>query len=109
MEFDNLMEFIEKYAKKQKEVFGELKDKDKLILSSTVKASEEFGELCEQVLAYISRQRKDKFKNFDKESLSAEFADVILAVSMLANDMQVDIKEALTNKIKKLKEKYNIN
>ena len=108
MELKNLIEFIEKYAKRQKEMFGELGDNEKLILSSTVKVTEELGELCDQVLSYNSRQRKEKLKNFNETSLSEEFADVILAILMLARDMKVDINEALASKIEKLKEKYSV-
>jgi NTP pyrophosphatase (non-canonical NTP hydrolase) len=106
MELDSLMEFVEKYAKQQKGMLGELKDKEKLILSSTVKISEELGELCDQVLSHNSRQREEKMGGFNKDSLSEEFADTILAVLMLARDMNVNIEEALAAKIKKLKEKY---
>lgn len=108
MELNNLIEFIEKYAKRQKEMFGELKDNEKLILSSTVKVSEELGELCDQVLSYNSRQRKEKIDKFSKDSLSEEFADTVLAILMLAHNMKVDINMALTNKIKKLTEKYHV-
>ena len=108
MELNTLIKFIEKYSKRQKEIFGEFKDNEKLILSSTVKVTEELGELCDQVLSYNFRQRTEKLKKFNEISLSEEFADIILAILMLAYDMKVDINKALIRKIKKLKEKYSV-
>ena len=108
MELNELMKFIKKYAKHQKKMFGESKDPEKLILSSTVKIAEELGELCDQVLSYNSRQRKEKLENFSEDSLSEEFADVLLAILMLAYDMKIDINKALEKKIKKLKKKYHV-
>ena len=108
MDLEDLIKFVNRYAEQQKNIMGYMKDKQNLILSSTVKIAEEFGELCDQVLSYNKRQRKDKMNRFNKDSLSEEFADVVVAILMLAHDMNIDIKDALNNKIKKLSEKYGI-
>jgi NTP pyrophosphatase (non-canonical NTP hydrolase) len=78
-------------------------DKDKTILARTVKLMEELGELCNDVLAHSSLQRKEKLDTLDKENLSKEFADVIIVLLLLAHVMGVDIFEGLGNAIKKVK------
>lgn len=77
------------------------------VLSRTVKISEEFGELCDEVLASMGDQRKGKMENRDLESLSDEFADVVITTFLLAKSMGVNIPVALGKKVKKIKEKHN--
>ncbi len=77
------------------------------ILSRTVKISEEFGELCDEVLASMGDQRKGKMEGRDLDALSDEFADVIITTFLLAKSMNIDIPNALERKIKKIKAKHN--
>lgn len=77
------------------------------ILSRTVKISEEFGELCDEVLASLGDQRKGKMENRSIESLSDEFADVVITTFLLAKLMNVNIPSALERKIEKIKAKHN--
>ena len=104
MELKELIDFIKVEAKRLEQRFGKEPDHEKTILSSSVKLYEELGELSELVLS--SKQRKEKNVDANKEALADEFADVLIAVSMLAHDMNVDIEEALKNKIKKINERY---
>lgn len=76
-----------------------------MILARTVKLGEEFGELCEEVLAYNSLQRKQKLDNHDKENLPEEFADVIITTLLLAKSMNVSIETALEKKMQKLNQR----
>jgi NTP pyrophosphatase (non-canonical NTP hydrolase) len=73
-----------------------------VILARTVKLGEEFGELCEEVLAYNSLQRKQKLDNHDRENLREEFADVIITALLLAKSMNVNIEKALEMKMQRL-------
>ena len=82
-------------------------DEDKIILAQTVKLTEELGELCSEVLAHKSLQRKQKLENHDKENIQEEFADVIITAMLLAKAMNIDIEKALENKIKKINKRYN--
>jgi NTP pyrophosphatase (non-canonical NTP hydrolase) len=107
MTFKELSQFIDEYSKNLEDKFGKYDDKEKLILSSTVKLAEEFGELCNEVMTANSRQRKEKLIKHDSENLPAEFADVLLAIFMLAKDMDVNLEDALKNKIEKIKTKYS--
>ena len=76
-----------------------------MILARTVKLGEEFGELCEEVLAYNSLQRKQKLDNHDKENLPEEFADVIITTLLLAKSMNVSIETVLEKKMQKLNQR----
>jgi len=77
------------------------------ILARTVKISEEFGELCDEVLASIGDQRNGKMEGRSIESLAGEFADVVITTFLLAKTMGVDIPAALDRKIKEIREKHN--
>jgi len=61
---------------------------------------EEIGELARDI--NLKRLRR---KEPDKENLSGEFADVFLQLAMLAEMHNIDLEEAIENKIKKLKER----
>lgn len=105
MDITELQAIIEEYGKCLEKKFGKYDDKEKLILSSTVKLQEELGELCDEILKHNSRQRKEKYSE-NEDNLPNEFADVILATFMLARDMDIDLDTALKNKIKKLNERF---
>jgi len=55
MTFEELSNFTDEYSRRLKIQFGKYDDKEKLILSSTVKLTEELGELCDEVMAFNSR------------------------------------------------------
>lgn len=103
-----LQKFISEYSYTLEKKFGKYQDREKLILSSTVKITEELGELCDEVLAFNCRQRKEKLVKNNKDNLSFEFADVIIAVFMLADNMNLNIDQALEKKIKKIKNEISL-
>jgi len=103
MEFKELIEFIDQEDKRLNKYYHDHTDKDKHILARTVKLNEEVGELCNEVLSHTHFQRKQKLDACNKENLPDEFADVILTTLLLARSMDVDVEEALTEKIKKIK------
>ena len=75
------------------------KDLKTISLSGAVKLSEEMGELCNEILSFNNLNRKEKVKNFNKQNLADEFADVLITTLVLAHAMDVDIEKALKNKI----------
>ncbi|MBI4088731.1 hypothetical protein HY415_01410 [Candidatus Kaiserbacteria bacterium] len=77
------------------------------ILARTVKMSEEFGELCDEILAFLGGQRSGKMKRRSAESLAGEFADVVITTFLLAKSTDVDVMKALGHKIRKIREKHN--
>lgn len=105
MTLDQLQDFIDE----QDALFRALKDTNQSereqIFARTIKLGEEYGELCDEVLAYVGDQRKDKLN--DAHDLEGEFADVVIVAFMLAKTMNVDMRSALSNKIKKIREKHN--
>jgi NTP pyrophosphatase (non-canonical NTP hydrolase) len=101
MELRDLLRFVETEDEKLKKRYSSLSDQE-VILARTVKLAEEFGELCEEVLAYNALQRKQKLDNHDKENLPEEFADVIITALLLARSMNVNIEKALEKKMQRL-------
>ncbi len=106
MEFRDLISFIKKEDGRLRERFGNYPDEEKRILARTVKLMEEMGELCDEVLAYNSMQRKDKLDKIEEGNLAEEFADVIITSLLLANVMNVDIEKALEKKMEKINKRY---
>jgi len=106
MELKDLLKFIEIESKRLIKYYGGYPDQEKRILARTVKLAEEFGELCERILAYNALQRKEKFKKFNQKKLQEEFADVIITTFLLAKVTNVNIEKALEKKIKKINKRY---
>jgi len=105
------IEDFQKFIDEQDALFRSLKNASQTererVLSRTVKISEEFGELCDEVLASIGHQRSGKMDGRSAESLAGEFADVVITTFLLAKSMDVNVMEACGRKIKKIKEKHN--
>jgi len=85
----------------------DITEKEK-ILASCVKVSEEIGELSWEVLKSVWRARKEKLDNFSEESLMWEFADSILFILVLAEQMWIDINKALEMKLKKIENRGGV-
>jgi NTP pyrophosphatase (non-canonical NTP hydrolase) len=105
MEMKELMEFIETEDKRLNEHYGKLLPPDKRVLARTVKMMEELGELCDDVLAQASLQRKKKLDAHDREKMEEEFADVIFTALLLAKTMGIDVGSAMKRKMKKVKKR----
>ncbi len=88
---------------------GEDVDNDKIALFRTVKLGEEFGELCDEILCSVTKQREDKMEKHTKESLEKEFADVIVTTLLTAKAMNVDIKEGFKKVIEKVDKRFDMH
>ncbi|KXK11106.1 MAG: hypothetical protein UZ22_OP11002000488 [Microgenomates bacterium OLB23] len=86
--------------------FRSLTKKEKDILMKTVKLQEEVGELANEILAVLALQRKSKLANFKMANLYAEFSDVIIASTSLANALGVDLDRAIRKKMETLLNEY---
>ena len=106
MELKELLEFIDLENKRLIEKFGSSSTQKEIILSRTVKLTEELGELCNEVLSFCGDQRKEKLENHYSNNLPNEFADVIITTLLLARSMNIEIKEALINKIERINDRY---
>lgn len=105
------IEELQKFVDEQDAFFrerrkGDFSDREH-VFARTIKLGEEFGELCDQVLASIGGQRQDKLAAQEADSLKNEFADVLITTFMLAKTMDVDIMEALDHKVHKIRERRN--
>lgn len=105
MKFEELLKFIEIEDKRLKERLGNY-TKIERILARNVKLAEELGELSNDVLAEIGDLRKEKMEKYNRNNLSNEIADVIIVTLLLAKSLDVDIKKALEEKIKKIHKRY---
>jgi NTP pyrophosphatase (non-canonical NTP hydrolase) len=101
MDMEALLEFIEAEDGRLRNRYAGL-DEGKLVLARAVKLSEEVGELCSEVLAHGSLQRKQKLEGHDNAGLREEVADVIITAMLLARAMGVDVGKALEAKAEKL-------
>ena len=106
MELKELLKFVEIEDERLKKYYGGYSNQEKRILARTIKLTEELGELCNEVLAHNSLQRKHKLNNHSKGNLPEEFADVIITTLLLAKALNVDIKKALEKKIEKINKRY---
>jgi len=64
---------------------------------------EELGEISREIL-----NPKLKRDDTDIENLEEEIADVILLIFKLANNNNINIENAIKNKIQKLKKRHNL-
>ena len=101
MKFDELIEFAKVEHERLVTHFG-VKNNPKTRYTMFAKVVEEVGELSEAILINDGIQRKDKLSKSKKE-LEGEFADVILTTMILAQELNVNMDKALTEKIKKIK------
>lgn len=102
MKFDELLKFIDKQGEKIETHYEENADKEKKILRRAVKLNEEVGEFCSEILSSLNYQRKEKLDEYKGEKLNDEFADVVITALLVAWSLEIDIEEALKNKIQKI-------
>lgn len=107
MTFEDLEQFIDEMDL----LFSKRKDVDysqrEVIFARTIKLGEEFGELCDQVLAFVGDQRKNKLMENGTQELPGEFADVVIVAFLLAKAMDIDMRQALEQKMQKIREKHS--
>ncbi len=107
MNFNNLQEIIKVMDENKKPHYKLYTQREKEILTKTIKLNEEVGELCNDILSVLKLQRKSKLDKFDKRNFYEEFADVIITTVQLANSAGVDVNRAITDKIKKIEARYH--
>lgn len=98
------MEDIYEFAKRQHKFLvqhHDVENDSKTKYTMLAKLMEEVGELSEAILTNDSLQRPDKLKDNTKD-LEGELADVILTTLVLSQELKVDIKKSLNEKIKKI-------
>lgn len=109
MNFDEFQKFIDaqhEFYKSLRDPSDHLNEREH-VFARTIKVSEEFGELCDEVLSHYGKQRQSKMDTKDEDSLGDEFADVVITTFMLAKSLNISIPEALERKTKKIRAKHN--
>ena len=106
MNLKSLQEKIKILNQKTSPKFRLYSQREKEILTKTVKLNEEVGELCNDILSILNLQRKSKLEHFDKRNMYEEFADVIITAMQLAIAAGVDVERAVSDKLKKIEERY---
>jgi NTP pyrophosphatase (non-canonical NTP hydrolase) len=106
MDIKKLQKEVSQYGLKRNLSLELKSDEEKAILIQTVKLNEEVGELCNDILSILQLQRASKLERFNKENIYQEFADVLITLLQLADVAKVDVDRALTDKLKKIKERY---
>jgi len=76
------------------------------VLTQITKLNEETGELSSEILARVGYQRAEKLAKHSQQTLEDEFADVLITSLLLAQACEIDINQALENKITKLEKRY---
>ncbi len=108
MEFEEFIKFVDVVDEKLIERSEPSVTNRERILSRTVKISEEFGELCDEVLAFGGDQRKEKLDKKGEDSLPHEFADVLMTLFLLAKSMNVDVLDGVEKKMEKIRNRLGI-
>lgn len=107
MQISEIQDFLQQLQTTLDEKFWQNESKVVSVLSWMTKLSEEVWELTEQVLKRKWRQ-DDRKGDFDLQDMELEIADIILAVWMIAQAIDIDLETALEKKMKKISEKFNM-
>ncbi|CAN5182170.1 hypothetical protein BH09PAT1_BH09PAT1_6680 [soil metagenome] len=107
MDITTLQDKVRELDKKKPIIYQLNTQREKEILTKTIKLNEEVGELCNDTLSVLKLQRKSKLENFDKRNFYEEFADVIITTVQLANAAGVDIERAINDKLAKIEHRYS--
>lgn len=101
-EFQNFIDEQDALLQSVKSASGSQRER---VFARTIKLGEEYGELCDEVLASVGDQRKGKLEEL--HDLEGEFADVVIVAFLLAKAMDVDMRTALKEKTQKIRSKHN--
>lgn len=107
MNLKSLQEKIKILNEKTAPQYRLYSQKEKEILTKTVKLNEEVGELCNDILSILKLQRRAKLQKFDRRNMYEEFADVIITTMQLAITAGVDVEKAVDDKLKKIQERLS--
>ena len=71
-----------------------LKDKDQRTFARVMKIVEELGELSDEILTSMNLQRNTKIKEFSRQNVEDEFADVLGSLILLGLELDIDVADA---------------
>jgi len=105
MDIKALEKAVRELKPQMKDRYHLITEKEKEILTKTVKLNEEVGELCNDILSVLRLQRRSKLEKFKKSHIYQEFADVLIVTIQLAIASGVDIERAVTDKLERLRQR----
>lgn len=76
------------------------------IYAQAVKLGEEFGELCDAILAHANAQRQEKMDNMEEDALPKELADVAITLFILAARLNIDLPAVIEKKVAVVNERF---
>jgi len=82
-------------------------DDTTFILARSAKMSEEYGEFVDELLSSLRLQRQDKLAAFKSTDLSSEFGDAFITLMLLGISARVDVKAAITKRLKEQSDKWS--
>ena len=109
MNFREFENFIDIEDGRLKNCYGDYSSKENEVLFKMTKVTEEVGELCSEILAKFSRQRKEKLNSYSDEKLAEELIDIVITLSLLARSLDIDIEKTLIKKIEKIEKRHQDN
>ncbi|GEM_PF-557510 len=106
MEINEINNFIDSEIKRLEEYYSlKGKGQEEIILAMALKIGEEVGELFNEVLAHKGFQRKDKLSKLNKKEIESEIADVIFTTFILSRKFNINIDDAINEKMAKIKKR----
>lgn len=106
MQVKEINKFVEDFDNKFRTVEDETVPKSEMAYARLAKVGEEFGELADQILGHFSQPQRKKERHTDQE-MGYEMADVVLSLFRLANHLNVDMDKVLSEKMEKIRNKYD--
>lgn len=106
MDMDSLVAFAKRQEARFQKIDGGKLTSLERTYAQLAKLGEEYGELCEAVMAEAGHQRADKLAKHTREHLGEELADVVMVCSILAEKLGVDLLDALEKKIAVVDERF---
>ena len=86
-----------------------LKNSEQRVFARTMKIMEELGELSDEILTSMNLQRNTKIKNFSRENVEDEFADVLGSLILLGIELDVDVEKVMQKKIQFTRELFEMD
>lgn len=102
--FDELLRFVHQHDRFFRRRYPG-HSRERRVLGRTVKLSEEVGELASAVLSSLGAQRTAKLLKHRDDHVGEEMADVIITTLVIAEVFGIDVREPLSKKIAKIKER----
>ena len=106
MTLQEIIEFLSEVDKKLNSDFP-LESRER-IFARSLKVQEELGELANEILIRQKLARKDKIESSSSDDLEKEWSDVFFSLLLLGINLDVDVPQAISNRINVIKQRHDI-